>query len=100
ISLALGLAFARAHEPDPPHVVALVGDAALGAGVAFEGLNHAAASGQRILVVLNDNEWSISRSVGALARYLSRIRSNRLVQRAHQEVQSLISAIQVIGKRV
>ena len=100
ISLALGLAFARSQEPRPPHVVALVGDAALGAGVAFEALNHAAASGQRLLVVLNDNEWSISRSVGALARYLSRIRSNRLVQRAHQEVQSLISAIPVIGPRV
>jgi 1-deoxy-D-xylulose-5-phosphate synthase len=100
ISLALGLAFARSHEARPPHVVALVGDAALGAGVAFEALNHAAASGQRLLVVLNDNEWSISRSVGALARYLSRIRSNRLVQRAHQEVQSLISAIPVIGPRV
>jgi 1-deoxy-D-xylulose-5-phosphate synthase len=100
ISLALGLAFARGHEARPPHVVALVGDAALGAGVAFEALNHAAASGQRLLVVLNDNEWSISRSVGALARYLSRIRSNRLVQRAHQEVQSLISAIPVIGPKV
>jgi len=100
ISLALGLAFARGHGERPPHAVALVGDAALGTGVAFEALNHAAASGQRLLVVLNDNEWSISRSVGALARYLSRIRSNRLVQRAHQEVQSLISAIPVIGPRV
>ena len=100
ISLALGLAFARGVEDKPTEVVALVGDAALGAGVAFEALNHAAASGQRLLVVLNDNEWSISRSVGALARYLSRIRNNRLVQRAHQEVQSLISAIPVIGPRV
>ncbi|MFN0006938.1 MAG: 1-deoxy-D-xylulose-5-phosphate synthase [Planctomycetota bacterium] len=100
ISLALGLALARRHEEKPTQVVALVGDAALGAGVAFEALNHAAASGQRLLVVLNDNEWSISRSVGALARYLSRIRNNRLVQRAHQEVQSLISAIPVIGPRV
>jgi 1-deoxy-D-xylulose-5-phosphate synthase len=100
ISLALGLGFARGNEAQAPEVVALVGDAALGAGVAFEALNHAAASGQRLLVVLNDNEWSISRSVGALAKYLSRIRSNRLVQRAHQEVQSLISAIPVIGPRV
>ncbi|MFN0244002.1 MAG: 1-deoxy-D-xylulose-5-phosphate synthase [Planctomycetota bacterium] len=100
ISLALGLAFAQAHEKNPPHVVALVGDAALGAGVAFEALNHAAATGQRLLVVLNDNEWSISKSVGALALYLSRIRNNRLVQRAHQEVSNLISAIPVIGPRV
>jgi len=100
ISLGLGLALASAHENDPPHVVSVVGDAALGAGVSFEGLNHAAASGQKLLVVLNDNEWSISKSVGGLARYLSRIRSSRLVQRAHQEVQNLISAIPVIGPKV
>ena len=100
ISLALGLALAAQHEPRPPQVVALVGDASLGAGVAFEGLNHAAASGARLLVVLNDNEWSISRSVGALARYLSRIRSNRLVQRAQQEVSGLIAAIPLVGPRV
>src|SRR5262245_63749987 len=53
ISLALGLTFARGSESRPPEVVALVGDAALGAGVAFEALNHAAASGQRLLVGLN-----------------------------------------------
>jgi 1-deoxy-D-xylulose-5-phosphate synthase len=100
ISLGLGLALAGAHEAEPPHVVSLVGDAALGAGVAFEALNHAAASGARLVVVLNDNEWSISRSVGGLARYLSRIRSSRLVQRAHQEVQGLIQAIPMIGARV
>ena len=100
ISLALGLALATQHEPRPPQVVALVGDASLGAGVAFEGLNHAAASGARMLVVLNDNEWSISKSVGALARYLSKIRSNRLVQRAGQEVSGLIAAIPLIGPRV
>jgi len=100
ISLGLGLALATAHEPNPPHAVSVIGDASLGAGVAFEALNHAAASGQRLLVVLNDNEWSISKSVGALARYLSRIRSNRLMQRAGQEVQSLIHAIPVIGPRV
>lgn len=100
ISLGLGLALAGAHEPEPPRVVSLVGDAALGAGVAFEALNHAAASGAKLIVVLNDNEWSISKSVGGLARYLSRIRSSRLVQRAHQEVQGLIQAIPVIGARV
>ncbi|MDZ4774395.1 MAG: 1-deoxy-D-xylulose-5-phosphate synthase [Planctomycetota bacterium] len=100
ISLGLGLALAESSGKNPPHVVSFVGDAALGAGVAFEGLNHAAASGQRLLVVLNDNEWSISKSVGGLARYLSRIRSSRLVQRAHQEVQNLITAIPMIGPKV
>jgi len=100
ISLALGLSLAAQHEPRPPQVVALVGDASLGAGVAFEGLNHAAASGARLLVVLNDNEWSISKSVGALARYLSKIRSNRLVQRAQQEFGGLIAAIPLVGRKV
>ena len=100
ISLALGLALGTAHEPDPPHVAAVIGDASLGAGVAFEAINHAGGLGQRLLVVLNDNEWSISQSVGAMARYFSRIRSARLVQRAQQEIQSLISAIPLIGPRV
>jgi len=100
ISLALGMALGRAHEPDPPHSVAVIGDASLGAGVAFEAINHAGALGQKLLVVLNDNEWSISKSVGAMARYFSRIRSARLVQRAQQEIQSLINAIPVIGPRV
>lgn len=100
ISLGLGLAQAASHEKDPPQVVSVIGDASLGAGVAFEALNHAGALGEKLLVVLNDNQWSISRSVGAMARYLSRIRSARLVQRAQQEIQSLINAIPVIGPRV
>lgn len=100
ISLALGLALGTAHEPDPPHSVAVIGDASIGAGVAFEAINHAGGLGQKLLVVLNDNEWSISQSVGAMARYFSRIRSARLVQRAQQEIQSLINAIPLIGPKV
>lgn len=100
ISLGLGMAAAFAHEPNPPQVVSVIGDASLGAGVAFEAINNAGASGHKMLVVLNDNEWSISKSVGALSEYLSRIRSNRLMQRAGQETKSLIQAIPVIGPRV
>jgi len=100
ISLGLGMSIAGVHEPDPPHVVSVIGDASLGAGVAFEALNHAGAKGERLIVVLNDNEWSISKSVGSLARYLTRIRSNRLVQRAGQETKNLIHAIPLIGPRV
>lgn len=100
ISLGLGMAEALRTQPDPPHVVSVIGDASLGAGVAFEGLNYAAASGAKMIVVLNDNEWSISRSVGSLAKYLSRIRSNRLMQRAGQETKNLIHAIPVIGPKV
>ncbi len=100
IGLGLGLAMATAHEPERPHVVSVIGDASLGAGVAFEALNHAGASGERMLVVLNDNEWSISKSVGALARYLTRIRSARVVQRAQQEIHGLLQSIPLIGDKV
>jgi len=99
VSLGLGLATALAREVDAPHVVSVIGDASLGAGVAFEALNHAGATKQRLLVVLNDNEWSISKSVGSLSRYLSRIRTSRLVQRAGQETRSLIEALPLIGRR-
>jgi 1-deoxy-D-xylulose-5-phosphate synthase len=100
ISLGLGLALATAHEAERPHVVSVIGDASLGAGVAFEALNHAGAHGARMLVVLNDNEWSISKSVGALARYLTRIRSARVVQRAQQEIHGLLQSIPLIGDKV
>jgi 1-deoxy-D-xylulose-5-phosphate synthase len=100
ISLALGLAHGLGDAKDAPHAIAVIGDASLGAGVAFEGLNNAGASKKRLLVILNDNEWSISKSVGSLAKYLSRIRSARVVQRAGQEIHGLLSAIPVIGPRV
>ena len=100
VSLGLGLAMAAAHEPTQPHVVSVIGDASLGAGVAFEALNHAGAIGERMIVVLNDNEWSISKSVGALARYLTRIRSARVVQRAQQEIHGLLQSIPLIGGKV
>src|SRR5262245_60231930 len=100
ISLGLGLALATAHEAERPHVVSVIGDASLGAGVAFEAINHAGALGARMLVVLNDNEWSISKSVGALARYLTRIRSARVVQRAQQEIHGLLQSIPLIGGKV
>lgn len=100
ISLGLGLALGMAHEPDRPHSISVIGDASLGAGVAFEALNHAGAIGQPMLVVLNDNEWSISKSVGALAKYLTRIRSARVVQRAQQEIHGLLQSIPLIGDKV
>jgi 1-deoxy-D-xylulose-5-phosphate synthase len=100
VSLGLGMAIGLSREEEPPQVVSVIGDASLGAGVAFEGLNHAGSTGHKLLVVLNDNEWSISKTVGAMARYLARIRSAKIVQRAQQEIQSLISAIPVIGPRV
>ena len=100
IGSGLGLAIGTASASPRPHVISVIGDASLASGVAFESLSAAGASGERMIVVLNDNEWSISRSVGALAKYLSRIRSNRVVQRAHQEIQGLLQSIPLVGKKM
>lgn len=72
ISAAMGLALARGLTGDPAPVVAVIGDGAMTAGMAFEALNHAAHSGANLLVVLNDNAMSISPNVGGLSQYLAR----------------------------
>jgi 1-deoxy-D-xylulose-5-phosphate synthase len=100
ISLGLGVAAGTNAASPRPHVISVIGDASLASGVAFEALSAAGASGERLLVILNDNEWSISRSVGALARYLSRIRSNRVLQRAQQEIQGLMQSIPALSRKM
>lgn len=72
ISAALGMASARDLQDGKEHVVAVIGDGALTGGMAFEALNQAGGMGKRLIVVLNDNEMSISNNVGALSRFLSR----------------------------
>ena len=78
ISAALGMAIALANEGRPDHAIAVIGDGALSGGQAFEALNHAGDLGVNLLVILNDNEMSISRNVGALSNYLARLLSGRL----------------------
>ncbi|MGA0132980.1 MAG: 1-deoxy-D-xylulose-5-phosphate synthase [Opitutales bacterium] len=83
LSAAVGLANARDRLGEDSHVVAVVGDAALTCGVTMEALNNVAASARRLVVVLNDNEWSIDRNVGAMAEILSRL----IVTRPYNESQ-------------
>jgi 1-deoxy-D-xylulose-5-phosphate synthase len=77
LSAALGLAVARDRAGGKEHVVAVVGDAAMGNGISFEALNNVAGTAKRLIVVLNDNEMSISGNVGALSRYLGRLLTSR-----------------------
>ena len=77
ISAALGMARTRDLMKDDYHVVAVVGDGALTGGMCYEALNDAGQSGSRLIVVLNDNEMSISRNVGALSKYLTGMRQSR-----------------------
>lgn len=75
VSVALGMAHARTLRHEEYDVLALIGDGALGGGLSFEGLNNAGASGEPMIVILNDNGMSIAPNVGAVSRHLSRLRT-------------------------
>ena len=77
ISAALGMAIAKQAKGDPSRTVAVIGDGAMTAGLAFEALNHAGATNANLLVILNDNAMSISENVGGLSRYFARILSSQ-----------------------
>ena len=78
ISAALGMAVAAAKRGEDRRVVAIIGDGALTAGMAFEALNHAGSAPADLLIILNDNDMSISENVGALSNYLARALSGRM----------------------
>ena len=82
ISAALGMAVARDLDNEDYNVIAIIGDGALTGGEAFEGLNNAGMSKRKLIVILNDNEMSISQNVGALSEYLSLIRIDEKYKRA------------------
>lgn len=79
ISAALGMAVATELNGDSPRrtVAAVIGDASIGGGLAFEGINNAANTPNNLLIVLNDNNWSIDQNVGSMHRYLARVTSSR-----------------------
>ena len=97
ISAALGMAVARDLAGGDHHVVSVIGDGSLTAGLAYEGLNQAGASSRRLIVILNDNEMSISKNVGALSLFMSRNLSSRWVRRVKREVETLLTSIPGIG---
>lgn len=98
ISAALGMAVAAKLRGEDHHAVAVIGDGALTAGQAFEALNHAGDMKANLLVVLNDNEMSISRNVGALNQHLTRLRSNPVVNKLRQGGQNLLSQTGPLGE--
>lgn len=97
ISAALGMAAARDLANQSHNVVAVIGDGSMTAGLAYEGLNQAGGLGKDLIVVLNDNEMSISRNVGALSSFLSRKLSKRWVQRFKKEAEAIMRQIPKIG---
>ncbi|MBU1061410.1 MAG: 1-deoxy-D-xylulose-5-phosphate synthase [Candidatus Omnitrophica bacterium] len=100
ISCALGMVAARDLEAEDYRVVAVIGDASLGGGMAFEALNHAGHIRKKILVILNDNEMSISKSVGALSKYLNRILTAPIYNKVRKDIENLLKRVPRFGFRV
>jgi len=100
ISAAAGTAVARDLKGDDYKVIAIIGDGSLTAGLAFEGLNQAGHLKKDIIVILNDNEMSISQNVGALSSFLSRKITGRLATRIKKEAEGFFLSIPRIGRRL
>ena len=100
ISAALGLAKARDAKKEKHYVIAIIGDGSTTAGMAFEGFNQAGHLKSNLIVILNDNEMSISANVGAVSAYLSKILTGQLYTKLIDEIDALLKNIPKIGTRV
>ena len=100
ISAALAFAKARDLKKEKNDVVAVIGDGSLTAGMAFEGLNHTGHIQSDMIVVLNDNEWSISANVGGMSAHLSKIMTGQVMLKIKQEIGQLLLAVPGIGKEI
>lgn len=94
ISAALGMALGAKHKGEQRQVVAIIGDGAMSAGQAFEALNNAGVANANLLVILNDNEMSISPPVGALYNYLTRLTSGKLYNAAKKGAEKVLGVSQ------
>lgn len=90
LSAALGMAVARDLAGGTEHIVALAGDAAFTNGISFEALNNIAAHTRRMIIVLNDNAWSIDKNVGAIAEYFHKVVTNQTVSNLHDKAAGLL----------
>ncbi|MFO7612903.1 MAG: 1-deoxy-D-xylulose-5-phosphate synthase [Clostridia bacterium] len=98
ISAALGFARATKLKGIKENIIAVIGDGALSGGMAFEALNDAGSSGDKIIVVLNDNEMSITKNVGGFSQYFSRLRSARIYSGANVSLKRRIENFPLIGE--
>ena len=100
ISVSLGIAEAMRHLKEENYVIAVVGDGSLTGGLAYEGLNHAGRFKKNFIVILNDNEMSISPNVGAIAAYLSKVTTGTRYMKFRKEIETLLKSIPRIGTQV
>lgn len=100
LSAAVGMALARDLRGSDENIVAVMGDASLCAGPSFEALNHAGGDARKLIVILNDNEMSISRTVGALPAYLNRLITTPIYNKIVAETDYILEKIPNIGPRM
>ena len=93
LSAALGMATARDQRGSDEHVVALCGDAAFTCGITMEALNNVATSTKKLVIILNDNKWSIAKNVGALPRYFNELITNPIYNRLNDDIESLLQKV-------
>lgn len=99
LSLAIGMAWAKKLKNEPGWVVAIIGDGAFTGGMIYEGMNNI-SSLNNLMVILNDNGMSISKNVGAMARYLTHLRASPEYFRANQHLSGVLSRVPLIGEPV
>ena len=100
ISAALGMSVASALKGEPKrHVVAVIGDASIGGGLAFEGLNNAANSASNLLIILNDNDMSIDRNVGSLNSYLAKLNTSKRYNNLRYKTYKLLRRMNLISRQ-
>lgn len=100
VSAALGIAEAKKIKRDNSYVIAVVGDGSFTGGLIYEALNNAGRSKSRLIVILNDNEMSISGNVGAMARYLTTIRTKPRYYKFKAKTERALNRIPLIGKKM
>ncbi len=100
VSAALGMARARDLKGEKNKVIAVIGDGSMSGGLAYEGLNNAGVLPSQFLVVLNDNRMSISPTVGALSRYLTKLVTNPLYNRVRDKIWDLTGVLPGVSKKV
>jgi len=92
LSAALGMATARDLRNSGEHVVAVCGDAAFTCGITLEALNNVVSSTKRLIVILNDNEWSIAKNVGAISSYLNRLSTSTTYNKLHHDIEGFFTS--------
>ncbi len=100
ISAALGMTVAHSLKNSPCRSIAVIGDGSMTGGMAFEALNHAGDLAKNLIVVLNDNEMSISPNVGALSSFLSRKLSNKSIMYLRREMENLLKSVPGLGPNI